>query len=91
MTRPDRAFQEELFDAAAAPAERCEVLDSGAFVLRAFAVEAAPALLAAISRVALSSPLRHMSTARGWRMSVAMTNCVDVATLEMMGIREMVC
>lgn len=44
-------------------------------VLRAFAMQEAPALLSAIGDVTQISPWRHMVTARGWRMSVAMTNC----------------
>ena len=44
-------------------------------VLRAFAKEVAPALLVAIEAVAQVSPWRHMTTVRGWPLSVAMTNC----------------
>ncbi|MDB4966250.1 MAG: oxidative demethylase AlkB [Myxococcales bacterium] len=81
MTRASRAAQEELFDAASAPAPDREQLEPGAFVLRAFAAEEAPALLDAIGLVAQAAPLRHMTTARGWRMSVAMTNCGDAGWL----------
>lgn len=75
MTPASRALQGELFDPAAAPSGCRETLQPGAFVLRAFAVEEAPALLAAIDGVVQIAPLRHMMTARGWRMSVSMTNC----------------
>ncbi|MEO8124606.1 MAG: DNA oxidative demethylase AlkB [Burkholderiales bacterium] len=75
MTPASRTAQEELFDLVAAPAAWREELEPAAFVLRAFAVEEAPALLEAIERIAQVAPLRHMTTARGWRMSVAMTNC----------------
>ena len=44
-------------------------------VLRAFALDDAPALLAAIDHITQAAALRHMTTTRGWRMSVAMTNC----------------
>ena len=75
MTRADPAAQDELFEPVAAPAGGCEPLEPGAVVLRAFAVAEAPALLEAIERVAEAAPWRRMTTARGWRMSVAMTNC----------------
>ena len=77
MTRADPAAQAELFEALAAPAGvRADVeLAPGAWLLRGFAVDEAPALLAAIERVAQAAPWRHMETAGGWRMSVAMTNC----------------
>ena len=84
MTRPDRPAQFALFDAVAgaAPENRGKLeLEPGAVVLRAFAVEDAPALLAATERVARSSPWRHMTTVRGWRMSVAMTNCGEAGWL----------
>lgn len=83
MTRPDRSAQSALFDAAAAaPDHRGRLeLEPGAVVLQAFALEEASTLLAIIERVARASPWRHMTTARGWRMSVAMTNCGDAGWL----------
>ncbi len=57
MTPVSRAGQQGLFDTVAAPANRREQLESGAFVLRAFAVEEAPALLAAIGPVAQTAHL----------------------------------
>ena len=81
MTRASRAIQEELFALAAAPAGWREALEPGAFVLRAFAVEQTPALLEAIEKIVQVAPLRHMMTARGWHMSVAMTNCGEVGWL----------
>ena len=81
MTRASRAGQEELFDSDALQAASVEQLEPGAFVLRAFAVEQAAALLKAVELVARSAPLRHMTTPRGWRMSVAMTNCGDAGWL----------
>lgn len=79
MTRPDRQAQLALFGPAVGVPDHPAhlALEPGAVVLRAFALEEAPALLAAIEGVAQVSPWRHMTTARGWRMSVAMTNCGD--------------
>ena len=81
MTGASRAGQEELFDSGAPPAASREQLEPGAFVLRAFALDEAPALLDAIQVVAEAAPLRRMTTARGLRMSVAMTNCGDAGWL----------
>ena len=80
MTRASRAGQEELFDSGASRAGGRERLEPGAFVLRAFALDEAPALLDAIQVVARMAPFRHMTTARG-PMSVAMTNCGDAGWL----------
>ena len=79
MTQPDRQTQRALFDAVAeVPVHRANLaLEPGAVVLYAFALEEASALLAAIDGVASAAPWRHMATVRGWRMSVAMTNCGD--------------
>ncbi|MEN3952481.1 DNA oxidative demethylase AlkB [Iodidimonas sp. SYSU 1G8] len=52
-----------------------ETLADGALILRGFALEEAPALLAAIDAVAAAAPFRHLVTPGGFRMSVAMTNC----------------
>ena len=46
-----------------------------AVLLRGFASETAPALVAAIAGLAAVSPFRRMVTPGGWEMSVAMTNC----------------
>ncbi|HEX4508510.1 MAG TPA: DNA oxidative demethylase AlkB [Burkholderiaceae bacterium] len=75
MTRASGAGQEELFDVGVASGASRDELEPGAFVLRAFAFDEAPALLDAIQVVAQMAPFRHMATARGLRMSVAMTNC----------------
>ena len=47
----------------------------GAWLLRAFAVPRAGALVAALEEVTRRSPFRFMTTPGGYRMSVAMTNC----------------
>ena len=81
MTPSDRPPQADLFESVNAAHDLRGVpdlklqLEPGAWVLRAFALDAAPALLDAINRVAQTAALRHMTTARGLRMSVAMTNC----------------
>jgi alkylated DNA repair protein (DNA oxidative demethylase) len=64
------ASETDLFDAD----ERLE-LAPGAVVLRGFARDAAPALLAGVEAVARAAPFRRMETPGGFRMSVAMTNC----------------
>ncbi|HUZ72478.1 MAG TPA: DNA oxidative demethylase AlkB [Stellaceae bacterium] len=46
-----------------------------AAVLRGFAADEAPALVAEIARIAALAPFRRMTTPRGHVMSVAMTNC----------------
>ena len=51
------------------------VLGTGAMLLAGFARGSDKALLAAIDAVIQFSPLRHMVTPGGRRMSVAMTNC----------------
>ncbi|MEO6597383.1 MAG: alpha-ketoglutarate-dependent dioxygenase AlkB, partial [Planctomycetota bacterium] len=81
MTPASRAGQEELFASEVPQAVIREQLEPGAFVLRAFALEEAPALLDAIELVVQAAPLRRMTTARGLRMSVAMTNCGDAGWL----------
>ncbi len=55
--------------------QRSETLAPGAMVLRGFAVDAAPALLAAVAGVVAQAPFRHLVTPGGFTMSVAMTNC----------------
>lgn len=56
-------------------APSAETLADGAVLLRGFAVDDAPALLAEIERIAGAAPFRHLITPGGFRMSVAMTNC----------------
>lgn len=52
-----------------------EPLREGALVLRGFALEHDAAILAALQNILTESPLRHMITPGGFRMSVAMSNC----------------
>lgn len=66
----------DLFESLIEPeAPSREALEPGAVVLRGFARPHAEALLAGVEAVLAQSPLRHMVTPSGFRMSVAMTNC----------------
>jgi DNA oxidative demethylase len=57
------------------PVGAVERLSKAAVVLRQFARDDAPELLAAVDRIAVGAPFRNMVTPGGFRMSVAMTNC----------------
>ena len=81
MTRASLAGQVELFDAGDSGRPNREQLEPGALILHAFALDEAPALLNAIEVVSQTAPFRHLTTARGLRMSVAMTNCGDAGWL----------
>jgi alkylated DNA repair protein (DNA oxidative demethylase) len=63
----------DLFAGMTAPST--ERLADGAVLLRGFALNDAPGLLARIERIAEAAPFRHLVTPGGFRMSVAMTNC----------------
>lgn len=52
-----------------------EPLCEGAVVLRGFALQDETKILAALENILTESPLRHMVTPGGFRMSVAMSNC----------------
>src|SRR5215468_7738052 len=52
-----------------------EHLEEGAVLLRGFASEKVPLLLAEVARVAEVAPFRYLITRGGYTMSVAMTNC----------------
>jgi DNA oxidative demethylase len=66
----------ELFDS---PIDRRhERIAPGAWLLRGFALDQGPALVAAIEDVGKAAPFRHLVTPGGFRMSVAMTNCGSV-------------
>lgn len=54
------------------------LLGPQAVVLRGFARDRAPELIAAITEIAAASPFRHMVVPGGWEMSVALTNCGQV-------------
>lgn len=52
-----------------------ERLGPGSVILRGFALDCAPALLAGIAAVTVRAPWRRMQTPGGFTMSVAMSNC----------------
>jgi alkylated DNA repair protein (DNA oxidative demethylase) len=58
-----------------------EELASGAWLLHGFALGHVISLLAAIERVEVAAPFRHLVTPGGFRMSVAMTNCGSLGWL----------
>ena len=64
-----------LFDGIVETGYPNESLESGAAILRGFALPREAELLAALNSVSAQSPFRHMVTPGGFRMSVAMTNC----------------
>ncbi len=64
----------DLLDSIPTPPAR-QPIGPGAVILRGFARDAAPALIAAIEAISTLAPFRHMHTPGGHRMSVAMTNC----------------
>lgn len=69
-----------------------EQLADGAWLLRGFAGELAPTLLAGIAAIAEAAPFRQMTTPGGYRMSVAMTNCGALGwTADSRGYRYVPC
>lgn len=64
-----------LFDALEEQRTWREELAPGAVILRGFALIDEANILAALSGIIDSAPLRHMVTPGGFRMSVAMSNC----------------
>src|SRR4051812_27217147 len=64
-----------LFDDQPLPALPKDVLGSGTAVLAGFALERETELLSSLMVVVSKSPFRNMITPRGFRMSVAMSNC----------------
>ncbi|MFL6417085.1 MAG: DNA oxidative demethylase AlkB [Bryobacteraceae bacterium] len=65
----------DLFGAELSSVEEPLDLGPGVAVLRGFALKNEAALLSELKRVTEAAPFRHMVTAGGFRMSVAMTNC----------------
>lgn len=71
------AFPTDLFEALPSRND-VEDLAPGAVVLRGFARASEKALLDAVEEIVAVSPLRHLVTPGGYRMSVAMTNCGEL-------------
>ncbi|MDO8825880.1 DNA oxidative demethylase AlkB [Methylophaga sp.] len=57
---------------------QCEQILPDVFLLRSFALEAAPQLLKTLEVISAQSPFRKMLTPGGFSMSAAITNCGDV-------------
>lgn len=57
------------------PTPAVEPIADGGVVLRGFASDHSPSLVAAVNEIAAAAPFRKMMTPGGFRMSVAMTNC----------------
>lgn len=78
MMLPDLLDQTgDLFASEEAPRWR-EELCTGAVVLRGYALDCVPQLLAEIDAITQRAPFRHMQTPGGLYMSVAMSNCGEV-------------
>ncbi len=75
MSRTQGAAIGDLLTDAGPRGPLVETIVPGAVLLRAFAAADAPALVAAVRRIAAAAPFRHMVTPGGYTMSVAMTNC----------------
>ncbi|HEV7822058.1 MAG TPA: DNA oxidative demethylase AlkB, partial [Burkholderiales bacterium] len=73
MSRPQGAIVRDLFSKPCA--QNVQPIADGAALLRGFASDCAPPLMAAVADIYAAAPLRHMVTPGGYRMSVAMTNC----------------
>lgn len=65
----------DLFDSAIGVGPARERIADGAMLLRGFARPIERDLIAAVREIAEQAPFRHMHTAGGHPMSVAMTNC----------------
>jgi len=75
MRRTRRASHTAPATGSLLPMEDRVQLAEGAVVLRGFAADRAPGLLARVREIAATAPFRHLETPGGYRMSVAMTNC----------------
>ena len=76
MTRSESVSNQDLFDAETDPVAAAPLaLESGASVLRGFALPHVEALRRDLEAVITAAPLRHLVTPGGLTMSVAMTNC----------------
>lgn len=75
-TPSDDLFQTDRIDLGSSASQDLIVsLVPGASLLRGFALSRMVSMLAEINDVTVHAPFRHMSTTRGCRMSVSMSNC----------------
>jgi alkylated DNA repair protein (DNA oxidative demethylase) len=75
MSGRARSRHDDLATQSLLPRAALERIAEHALLLPGAALDAAPALLAALQPVIAAAPWRHMLTPGGARMSVAMTNC----------------
>jgi alkylated DNA repair protein (DNA oxidative demethylase) len=75
MSGHARSRREDLTAQSLLPRAALERIADDAVLLPGAALDAAPALLAALQPVIAAAPWRHMLTPGGARMSVAMSNC----------------
>ena len=75
MSGRARSRHDDLATHSLLPRAALERIAEDALLLPGAALDAAPALLAALQPVIADAPWRHMLTPGGARMSVAMTNC----------------
>ncbi len=75
MSKIRGAASGDLLSGAPARGAAVAALAEGATLLRGFAERDAAALLEEVRQVVAAAPLRQMVTPRGYRMSVAMSNC----------------
>lgn len=68
----------DMFANDTAQAPRTEQIGPRSFVLRGFVLPLMEQVLAALEKVLLQSPFRHMTTPGGFTMSVALSNCGSV-------------
>jgi DNA oxidative demethylase len=67
-------FTRDLFEGVSGDRSH-ELIAPGAWLLRGFALDRGPALVAAIADISAAASFRRLVTPGGFRMSVAMTNC----------------
>ena len=65
----------DLFADLPPPPPHAERLGPGTVLLHGYALERAPALIAAVERIIAASPWRQMITPGGQTMAVSMSNC----------------
>jgi alkylated DNA repair protein (DNA oxidative demethylase) len=75
MSGRARSRRDDLVTQSLLPRAALERIAEDALLLPGAALDAAPALLAALKPVIAAAPWRHMLTPGGARMSVAMSNC----------------
>lgn len=75
MSFSNRAPTLDLFSDLSVGTPIHEEIETGAVILRQYAVAESDALMETLQYLVTTAPMRRMVTPGGWRMSVAMTNC----------------